>query len=133
MIDHSLDTIGKRLAYARKSKGWTQAELAREAGIGSAGTVGNIEAGIRAGLPSLPDLAKALEVRLEWLRDHDGPMQPTYSAEALCFAARYDAITDPEHRRRARAMIRLALRWHGAPAEQKAAQDGIPLTLQTKK
>lgn len=63
-----MDSIASRLAAARTNKGWTQAQLAKEAGV-SQGTVGNIESGVRRSHGSLPRLAEALGVSHNWLRD----------------------------------------------------------------
>jgi transcriptional regulator with XRE-family HTH domain len=70
-----MDSIASRLAEARKKKGWTQEQLAKEAGV-SQGTVGNIESGARRSLGSLPRLAEALGVPHNWLRD-GGDATPT--------------------------------------------------------
>jgi transcriptional regulator with XRE-family HTH domain len=70
----AVDSIASRLAAARKEKQWTQAQLAKAAGV-SQGTVGNIESGGRQGLGSLPRLAEALGVRHKWLRDGDLPVR----------------------------------------------------------
>lgn len=69
-----MDTIASRLRHARDLRGLSQTDLAKEAEV-SQSTVGNIEAGIRGGLPSLPNIAAALGVRHKWLRDGDEPMQ----------------------------------------------------------
>lgn len=70
-----MDSIASRLAFARNLRGFlTQDALAKVAQV-SQSTIGNIEAGIRNGLPSLPKLAKTLRVRHEWLRDGEEPME----------------------------------------------------------
>lgn len=70
-----MDTIGKRLARARKESGMSQPELARIAGV-SAGAVGNIEAGTRSGSARVVEaLARALGVSVRWLVDGDGPRE----------------------------------------------------------
>lgn len=68
-----MDTIATRLKFLRDRKGWTQTQLAVAAGVGQS-TVGNIEAGIRAGKGSLIKLAKALDASLDWLIEGTGPM-----------------------------------------------------------
>ena len=73
-----MDTVGGRLAKARRAHGWTQEDLARRAGV-SQGTIGNIESGTRDGLQSLADIAEALGVRYRWLRDGTDPVQATLS------------------------------------------------------
>lgn len=72
----NLDTIGKRLKAARKEKGWSQTVLAKRAGV-SQGAVSNFETESREETggdrkSALIKLAKALEVRHEWLAYGDG-------------------------------------------------------------
>lgn len=69
-----METIGARLKFARKERKLEQDGLAKLAGV-TQGTVGNIEAGLRSGLPSLPLLAEALRVRYRWLRFGEGEME----------------------------------------------------------
>ena len=73
-ISLDMDTLPCRLTYARESRGLTQTQLAKLAGVGQS-TVGNIEAGIRGGLNSLAPIANALQIRYQWLRDGDGEME----------------------------------------------------------
>jgi phage repressor protein C with HTH and peptisase S24 domain len=68
-----MNTIATRLKYLRDRKGWTQTQLAVVADV-SQGTVGNIEAGKRAGKGSLIKLARVLDASLDWLIDGEGPM-----------------------------------------------------------
>lgn len=70
-----LDTVGKRLKWARERKGrmWTQAHLAQAAGV-STSTIGMIESAGRISKGSLPDLAVALGVHHRWLRENEGPV-----------------------------------------------------------
>lgn len=73
-----MDTLAERLKKARTSKGagWTQAHLAAAAGV-STGTIGNIESGLRGvnkPIGTLPQIAKALGVRYEWLATGEGNM-----------------------------------------------------------
>lgn len=51
----------------RKSKGWTQEELARKAGLAQS-TVGSIENGARGYGESIVDIARVLEVTPSYLR-----------------------------------------------------------------
>lgn len=69
-----VDTLASRLKTAREQSGLSQTELAKKAQL-SQSTVGNIEAGIRAGAQSLAALAIALGVRYQWLRDGELPMK----------------------------------------------------------
>lgn len=70
-----MDSIGKRLARARKDQGLTQPALAQRAGV-SKGAVGNIEAGMRVGSARIVEaLARALGVSVRWLVGGEGPKQ----------------------------------------------------------
>jgi len=62
----SLDSVGKRVAYARKYRSLTQQELASRAGIAQS-SLAALEAGRNKGSRSLVSLAKALDVPPEWL------------------------------------------------------------------
>ena len=62
---------GRRLAEARRRRGWTQMQLAVEAGVAMS-TVTNLEIGFRghgASLPVAAKLATALRVPIESLLD----------------------------------------------------------------
>lgn len=61
-----LDSVGKRVAYARKYRSLTQKELASRAGIAQS-SLASLEAGRNKGSRSLVTLAKALGVHPEWL------------------------------------------------------------------
>jgi SOS-response transcriptional repressor LexA len=68
-------TIADRIRELRGDKG--QAAFAREVGV-SAGTIGNLEAGTRAGsVDTLLKIAKARNVRIEWLQDGSKPKYVT--------------------------------------------------------
>lgn len=62
----SLESVGKRVAYARKYRSLTQQELADRAGIAQS-SLASLEAGRNKGSRSLVGLAKALDVPAEWL------------------------------------------------------------------
>lgn len=68
-----MKTIAERLKHARESRGWSQSHLAVAAGK-SQSTIGNIEANLREGRASLPQIAKALGISHEWLADGEGEM-----------------------------------------------------------
>lgn len=72
-----MTTLAERLKLARTLKGpiWTQTHLAVAAGVSKA-TVAMIESGARQSKGSIPELAKALGVRYEWLLTGDGEMYP---------------------------------------------------------
>lgn len=65
-MDFSLDSVGKRVACARKYRSLTQQELADRAGIAQS-SLASLEAGRNKGSRSLVSLAKALNVPAEWL------------------------------------------------------------------
>lgn len=68
-----MNDVAKRLKEARSLKDWNQAQLAVAAGV-SPGTIGNIESGARQSKGSLPQIAKALGVRHDWLANGIDPM-----------------------------------------------------------
>lgn len=65
-------TLADRIREARELMGWSQAQLAKEAGI-SQSTIGNIEAGTRHQPRSLMNVAAALHRRPKWLQTGQGP------------------------------------------------------------
>lgn len=67
----TLDTLAKRLVWARTRKDLTQEELAKKAGV-SQGTIGNLEAGIRDTARKITSIARALDVDANWLADNKG-------------------------------------------------------------
>lgn len=75
-----METIGQRLKRLRTAKGLSQAKLAKEAGLGSPGAIGNIEAGTRGYGESIVDIARVLETTPDYLRlqsDELGDMAQT--------------------------------------------------------
>ena len=67
-----MTTMGERIRATRKEKRWTLAELSKASGI-SPGSISDLEQGRQIGTTRLPDLAAALEVRVEWLHRGEGP------------------------------------------------------------
>jgi transcriptional regulator with XRE-family HTH domain len=120
-----MKTIAERLVFARKSKGpaWTQRHLAVAAGV-STGTIGNMELGLRGATGSipgtLPQIAKALGVRFDWLAYGTGDIGASAqqelpaigpSPDALRVARWIDKIADQETKERiAHLCIGLVLR-----------------------
>ncbi len=87
----SMQTLAERLVYARKLRGIaTQSELAKMAGVAQ-GTIGNIESGSRNGQGSLHKIARALRVRLEWLRDGLKPIEATEENDEVVMLPLYDS------------------------------------------
>jgi len=89
--------LGDRLKRAREDRGWSQAELARRAGIRQA-TLCELETGKQEDtrVSTLVKLAKALRVSLEYLTEMEydplsPPEQPAVESNAALATA-----TDPE-------------------------------------
>jgi transcriptional regulator with XRE-family HTH domain len=81
--DHDLlREIGRRVARARRDRGWTQERLAEAIGI-EAVTMSRWETGDRAlSISTLADVARVLGVRLGDLLDADRPLPaPRHGAE----------------------------------------------------
>ena len=68
---NKLDTLAKRLSWARAQMGLSQQDLARAADV-SQGTIGNLEAGIRNTARKITSIAAALGVDPGWLADGTG-------------------------------------------------------------
>jgi transcriptional regulator with XRE-family HTH domain len=66
-----MDTLAKRLIWAREQKGLTQASLAKLSGV-TQSTIGNLESGIRASARRIVDIAAALDVNPAWLANGQG-------------------------------------------------------------
>jgi len=69
----SVNTLADRLKYAREALGWSQEYLAQKAGV-SQGTIGNVESGLRKQPRDLVEIATAMGVNVEWLKNGKGPM-----------------------------------------------------------
>ena len=66
-------TLGERLKEAREDKGWSKADLRRQAGLKSPSTLTELEKGDRTESPQLPLIAAALGVEVLWLQHEIGP------------------------------------------------------------
>lgn len=76
-----MNAIADRLKEAREELGLTQPQLAAKAGV-SPGAIGNIEAGIRKRPRELLAIAKAADVRPEWLQNGTPPKRPQKTPSA---------------------------------------------------
>jgi transcriptional regulator with XRE-family HTH domain len=77
-----MSTIGSRIKEARSALGWSQVQLADEAGV-TQSAIGNIESGLRQRPRELVSLAKALRVSPEWLETGQGPRTERASLELV--------------------------------------------------
>lgn len=75
----NVKTVRDRLKHARLMRGLSQAELAAAAKC-SQSAIGNFESGERKTLRNLVEVARALNVSIEWLYDGRGP-GPTVPAD----------------------------------------------------
>lgn len=75
--------VGQRVRLLRDGRGWTQAELAKRAGL-SQPTVANFERGRTTGglAVTLAKLARALNVNQDWLRTGKGDPSRLYETQA---------------------------------------------------
>lgn len=83
-LNHNCDmeTFGYRVRAARKTRGMTQTQLAAASGL-SQTTISDIERGRNASSADIVALARALDVRAEWLADGRGPRSlSSFSDEA---------------------------------------------------
>ena len=72
-----METIGKRLAFIRKQRGYTQASLANSTGV-SRGVISNIEYDQNDPLPVVANaLCAELHINKEWLLTGKGPIEPS--------------------------------------------------------
>lgn len=79
-----MKSIGERTRKLREEKGWSQEKLAEESGV-SQGTIGFIETGTTKNSKYLPQIAKSLDVTVEYLREGLGSPSP----EEYAFIPRY--------------------------------------------
>jgi len=84
-----VDTIATRLKAARLGKGWSQAQLADEAGV-SQSAIGNIESGQRKRPRDVVSIAAALGVTPEWLET--GKPNPVVDAASTSPGTSHEAI-----------------------------------------
>lgn len=79
----NVKTFAERLMWARERRVWTQAQLAKEAGM-SQSAIGNYESGVRDSSRKVVKLAQTLGVRAEWLANgHGDPLPAPASVGSL--------------------------------------------------
>lgn len=77
-----MSTLKDRLAEARTESGLSQAQLAKAVGAGQS-TIASIENGRNKGSSLFLDLARALNVNVEWLMDGTGPKRGDADSEDI--------------------------------------------------
>lgn len=107
-------SIAARLRYAREARRLSQSQLARSLGLRPQ-TVQAIEAGLVERPRALLDLARALEVRPEWLLDGSAPMRPDAVRES---AGQYQSQS--QHALSDEA-LEVGRRWMALPQAARAA------------
>jgi len=85
-----VNSIATRLKQAREARGWSQEQLALEAGV-SQGTIGNIESGARKRPRDILGIASAVGVSPEWLQDGKGV--PSQSPKVGAYAINLEEAT----------------------------------------
>ena len=121
-----MDSLSSRLKHARRERKLSQSALAGLSGVSQA-AIGNIEAGIRGGGPSLASIANALAVRYFWLRDGEGDMEArAFSPDAQAIAEAFDALpTDTQASIDRRAWLYASI--IGSIANQAATAANTPV------
>lgn len=94
-----METIGQRLKRLREAKGLSQGALAKEAGLKSQGTIGNIEGEIRKYGESIVDIARVLSTTPDYLRcltDDPGKVIGAPVTNPSSMPAQYSVSAEPE-------------------------------------
>jgi len=107
MDRHSIDTLGGRLRFKRKARGWTQQQLADKVGTSQA-VIQKIENGKSLRPRNLNSIAMALGVSPAWLMFGKETID-TLSEEALEVAKAWSRLSEP-HRSSLRDAILKAAR-----------------------
>lgn len=100
-----MDSLGARLRRKRREKGWTQEQLAIQAGTNQA-VIQKIENGKSLRPRKIHDIARVLEVNPAWLMF--GDRSTSLSAEAVQIAEAWDLIPEPSRTRFREEILRLA-------------------------
>jgi transcriptional regulator with XRE-family HTH domain len=114
-----MDTLAKRLAWAREKKGMTQGQLAKAVKV-SQSTIGNLEAGIRLTSRKVALIADVLEVDALWLAE-GGARSPEKSDHTQHDApAKQVAVNDTVHNVALERFQRIAyIYWQSDEAGQR--------------
>lgn len=91
-----METIGERLKRLRETKGISQGELAKRAGLKSQGAIGNIERGTRGYGASIIAIARVLGTTPEYL-SLQGSAPDAKTPGPTPPGQRFDAVTEDEH------------------------------------
>ena len=108
MIPHHLRTLGERLRYRRRQMGWTQEQLAAQAGTNQA-VIQKIENGKSLRPRKIDEIASVLEVNPAWLMFGDEKATPL-TDEAREVAELWMSLSDGERERVRSEMTAMARR-----------------------
>lgn len=103
---HRLRTLGERLRYRRRQMGWTQEQLAIQAGTNQA-VIQKIENGKSLRPRKIDDIASVLEVNAAWLMFGDQGAS-VLTDEAREFAEMWMSLPDAEKNQIRETVARLA-------------------------
>ena len=101
-------TLGERLRYSRRQMGWTQEQLAAQAGTNQA-VIQKIENGKSLRPRKINEIAAVLQVNPAWLmfgEDHNDAL----SAEERLFVESWRSLPAPQRERIRSEVVRLATR-----------------------
>lgn len=92
-----METLAKRLADARIKAGYSQAELAKAAGVKNQSTIGMLESGERLKSAYVPAIAAVLRVSALWLAEGKGPRALELSEDRGAYRVEIEqTISNPE-------------------------------------
>ena len=105
-MPHHLRTLGERMRYRRRQMGWTQEQLAVQAGTNQA-VIQKIENGKSLRPRKIDEIASVLEVNPAWLMFGDDKASPLPD-EARAVAELWSRLSDIDRERLKDEMQRLA-------------------------
>ena len=100
-------TLGERLRYSRRQRGWTQEQLAAQAGTNQA-VIQKIENGKSLRPRKINEIAAVLEVNPAWLMF--GDRSANLTVDAVKIAEAWQAIPEPSRSHLKDQILRLAQR-----------------------